>query len=114
MRPLLAFHDDGQPHNRSEVREAMADDFRLTSEERAETIASGATRFANRVAWATTHLVQARALTRPSRGITQITDRGRALLGENPHRIDLGVLSQFEEYLEFRGRSRRQRPDVVP
>jgi restriction system protein len=109
MRPLLAFHDDGRPHARADIREAVAEEFRLTPEERAETIASGPTRFTNRVTWATTYLAQAGALERPSRGVTRITDRGRTLLAEHPNRIDRSVLAQFEEYQDFRARSRRRR-----
>jgi restriction system protein len=53
-------------------------------------------------------------LVRPSRGVSQITERGRTLLVENPDRIDREVLAQFEEYREFKARSRRRRTGATP
>ena len=65
-------------------------------------------RYANRIAWAVTHMAQALLLERPQRGITQITSRGRDVLAKHPDRVDMGVLAQFPEYVEFRSRSGRQ------
>jgi restriction system protein len=62
--------------------------------------------YSNRIAWATTHLAQAGLLTRPARGATQITDRGRDVLRDHPARVDLRVLATFPEYAEFRTRTR--------
>jgi restriction system protein len=58
--------------------------------------------FANRVGWAITYLVKTGLLSRPKRGYAQITERGRKVLEENPHRVDMAVLSQFPEFMEFR------------
>ena len=65
-------------------------------------------RYANRVAWAVTHMAQALLLERPQRGVTQITARGRDVLAKHPDRVDMAVLAQFPEYVEFRSRSGRQ------
>jgi restriction system protein len=48
------------------------------------------------------HLIRAGALQSAGRGLTELTDRGRQLLEENPERVDMGVLEQFPEYREFR------------
>lgn len=40
------------------------------------------------------------------RAIVQITGRGREVLAEHPERVDVGVLLQFEEFIEFRSRTR--------
>ena len=61
--------------------------------------------FANRVAWAATHLAKAGLLERPGRGSVRITDRGREALRTNPARIDLAYLARYPEYEEFRRRA---------
>jgi restriction system protein len=111
MRPVLELHADGLPHTSADVRDAVAQVLGVTEEDRQVPLPSGRTsRYANRVAWAVTHMAQARVLERPERGITQITARGRDVLAKHPARIDMGVLAQFPEYLEFRSRSSRQPP----
>jgi restriction system protein len=40
----------------------------------------------------------------------QITARGREVLAKHPDRVDVSVLVQFEEFIEFRSRSRRAVP----
>jgi restriction system protein len=112
MRPLLQLHADGLEKTPPELREALAEQFQLTDGEVAERIPSGtAGTFANRVAWASTHMKQAGLLAKPRRGISKITERGQAVLAENPDRVDMGVLEQFPEYVEFRTRrsGRRRR-----
>ena len=47
-------------------------------------------------------MAQALLLERPQRGVTQITSRGRDVLAKHPDRVDMGVLAQFPEYVEFR------------
>ncbi len=57
MRPLLLVLEDGQERSSGEIRAALAAEFSLTEEELAEMIPSGrAKTFANRVAWAITHM----------------------------------------------------------
>jgi Mrr N-terminal domain len=54
---LLAVLADGQERTSTQIREAPADQFSLSAEELAEQIPSGrAKTFANRVAWAMTHM----------------------------------------------------------
>jgi restriction system protein len=109
MRPVLALHADGLAHPSAEVRDAVAQVMGVTDEDRQVPLPSGrSTRYANRVAWAVTHMAQALLLERPDRGLTQITQRGRDVLAKHPDRVDMGVLAQFPEYLEFRSGSRRQ------
>src|SRR5205814_2154191 len=51
---------------------------------------------------------------KPRRGISAITDRGRAVLREYPERVDMSVLEQFSEYVEFRTRSSGRRRVTQP
>jgi restriction system protein len=77
MRPLLDVLEDGQERTSTEIRAALASEFSLTEEELAEMIPSGrAKTFANRVAWAITHMYQAGLLERPRRSVYRITPRG--------------------------------------
>jgi restriction system protein len=105
MRPLLALHAGGGQHRRPEIRELLAQEFKMTQEERDEILPSGRQpRFNNRVNWATVYLVRAGLLASPSRGVTEITPRGEELLTTQAERIDLSVLDQFPEFREFRQR----------
>lgn len=51
-------------------------------------------------------MAQAGVLTRPRRGSTRVTDRGRKVLAEHPDRVDMKALKEFPEYVEFRARRR--------
>src|SRR5207249_196784 len=73
----------------------------------------GKTRFDSRVQWSITHLFQAGLLARPSRGHVVITARGREMLAEHPDRIDIKLLGKFEEYRDFRTRTRAAGRDVA-
>jgi restriction system protein len=110
MRPVLALPADGLPHTSVEVRDTVAQAMGVTEEDRQVPLPSGRTsRYANRVAWAVTHMAQALLLERPERGVTRITQRGRDVLAKHSGRVDMSVLAQFPEYREFRSRSRSRR-----
>jgi restriction system protein len=82
MRPAACRAEDGQERTSTQIREALANEFSVTEEELAEMIPSGrAKTFANRVAWAMTHMYQARLLDRPRRSVYRITPRGTEVLG---------------------------------
>lgn len=119
MRPCLAVHEDGRPCDSAELRNRLAQLMGVTEADRAILLPSGTQPlFANRVAWAVTHMAQAGLLSRPARGVTQITDRGLDVLQRYPDRVDLRVLRQFPEYEEFRNRTRQRKgqpaPDATP
>lgn len=110
MRPLLEAHADGKEHLNRDLVALLGEKFSLTEEERREMLPSGGARlFDNRIGWAKSHITQAGLLNSPRRAISMITDRGRDALRIHPARIDLRVLSGFEEYREFR--NRRRNPD---
>jgi restriction system protein len=106
MRPMLAMLADRQEHSVTELRGRLAEHFALSPEELDLEIPSGRAKlFANRVGWATTHLYRSGLIERPRRSIYRITQRGEKVLSHQPDRVDLRVLSQFEEFHEFRGRA---------
>lgn len=109
MRPVLEYLADGGEHRLRDLKEAMADQFNLTAQERAQTTPSGRSRLIyNRVGWATSYLAQAGLIHRPRRGYSVITAEGRRVLAEHPARVDLTVLEQFEAFRAFRDRARNR------
>ncbi|MDZ7372048.1 MAG: restriction endonuclease [candidate division KSB1 bacterium] len=102
MLPLLRFAGDGQEHSLRETIEALADEFRLTDEERSRLLPSGQRAFFdNRVGWARTYLKKAGLLETTRRGYYRITERGKQVLRQKPAKIDTAFLLQFQEFGEF-------------
>lgn len=115
MLPLLELLEDGMPHNVQELRPILEDHFHLTEEERSEVLPSGGQRrFDNRIGWSRTHLKKAGLISNPQSGIYQITPRGKEVLNSKPAKIDLHLLDQFEEHLEFRKRKPTVPGNVIP
>ena len=101
MRPVLAAVASG-PLLLSEVRERVANEFQLSEEERNERLPSGKqTVINNRVGWARTYLNKAGLLSIPSKGLVQITERGREALANGPERITVGWLTRYPEFADF-------------
>ena len=109
--PLLLIASDGAEHTIGEARERLAVEFRLTASDTAERLPSGTqTKYGNRVAWAKTYLIHASVLASSRWGSFQITDRGRELLRQGHNSIDIKVLSQYPELVEFNSPTRRDGP----
>ena len=65
FKPLLEFAGDGAEHSIREAREVMVGAMSLTTEDLAEVVPSGRqTKFGNRVSWAKSYLLMAKALVR--------------------------------------------------
>ena len=102
MRPILAAVADGVPLALGELRERIAGDFQLTEDERSERLPSGKqTVMNNRVGWGRTYLNKAGLLSIPTKGMVQITERGRETLRNGPARITVSWLKQFPEFAAF-------------
>ncbi len=103
MLPLLNFAVDKQEHSLQDAVESLAAKFELTSEERQELLPSGKqARFDNRVAWARSYFKQAGLVENTRRGFFRVTERGLALLRTNPKKINIKLLEQYSEFIEFR------------
>ncbi|MGE0541319.1 MAG: restriction endonuclease [Dehalococcoidia bacterium] len=108
MLPLLKIAGDGNDHAISEVIDRLAQVFMLSNEERQELLPSGRqAKFDNRVGWARTHLAKAGLLVKTGHGRFQITDRGRQALNGNPSTVNMKLLEQFPEFVEFRTASQQ-------
>jgi restriction system protein len=103
MLPLLRYLGDSREHTLSECVEAVANEFKLTGEERLQFLPSGtSTVIGNRVGWARTYMKKAGLLESPRRGVFRITERGTQVLSTRPQRVDVKFLDQFPEFVEFR------------
>jgi restriction system protein len=91
LLPLMGLCADGKEHAISETTEALADQFKLSDDERKALLPSGVQEvFRYRVAWAKSHLKMAGLLEAPRRGIYRITERGLEAVGQNPAFIKCG------------------------
>jgi len=103
MLPLLQFLADEKEHNIGEVVDALAEQFKLSAEERQQLVSSGQqTVLRNRAGWARTYLKKAGLLESTRRGFFRITERGRSVLASRPARVDVKFLEQFPEFVAFR------------
>ena len=103
MLPLLRFAGDGAEHSLREAIESLADEFKLSDEERRELLPSGQQEvFDNRVGWARTYMKKAGLLRTTRRGFFEITERGSEVLREKPKEIDGKFLEQFQEFRDFK------------
>lgn len=107
MLPLLDFARDQQEHSLWQAVDVLASKFNLTQEEQRELLPSGQQSiFYNRVGWARTYMKQAGLLKSTRRGYFKITDRGLDVLKRNPAKVDSDFLEQFNEFQEFKKRTR--------
>jgi restriction system protein len=112
MLPLLRFLQDKHEHSLREAVDSLAEYFGLTEEDRKKLLPSGRQAvFHNRVGWARTYLGKAGLLEGTRRGYFRITERGLEALAQNPDRIDVHFLEQYEEFREFQSVSRK-RPTI--
>ncbi|KJS39989.1 MAG: restriction endonuclease [Rhodospirillaceae bacterium BRH_c57] len=102
MLPVLRTSADGEVRI-GDVVERLADQFKLTEEERADLLPSGKqTTFANRVHWAKSYLGKAGLVELTRRAHFRITDDGRQVLQSPPDRITIKFLEQFDAFKGFR------------
>lgn len=114
FKPLLEIASDGEEHSLAEARLRIAQMFNLSDDDLSEMLPSGTqTKFDNRVAWAKSYFNQAKVLDNTRRAHFKITDRGMELLGQGHERIDIKVLDQFPEFVEFRTPNKDSQKDVV-
>lgn len=106
MLPLLKIAADGAAHRLADVVPAIANDLKLSEAEISEQIPSGQSRLRNRVYWAKLYLSQAGVLSTITPGVFEITERGRALLSEQPPSITPKLLTRFPEFVAFQQKSK--------
>ena len=103
MLPLLKALSDREEHSAWRTIDELASQFNLTAAERKELLPSGLQEiFYNRVGWARTYLKKAGLVVSAKRGYWCITERGLDVIRQNPPKIDVQFLLQFEEFREFK------------
>lgn len=104
MLPLLKeYAASSGPRSLKELLPIMADKLGLSEQEMAERLPSGRQGlFHNRLHWAKTYMGKAGLVSSPARGLAQITERGRAVLQQNPERVDGATLAQFNEFTDWK------------
>ncbi len=112
MLPLLQLLEDKQEHSLRQIIDSLINQFSVTQEEQHDLLPSGKQAiFDNRVGWARTYLKKAGLIESTRRGFFRITDRGLQVLKQNPAKIDVAFLKQFEEFKEFRAMRSKKRTE---
>jgi restriction system protein len=108
MLPVLKIIADGKEHKMKEIVVIIADDFKISEEDREKELPSGGSVFYHRVHWAITYMHKAGLLSFISRGNYKITDRGHKLIESDPKEINCKYLEIYPEFNEFKKRSRQK------
>jgi len=115
FKPLLDLAADGKEHSIQEARKLIAERMALSEADLKELLPSGIqTKFDNRVAWAKSYFIQAKVLEATRRSHFRITERGVDLHKKGLARIDIRVLKQYPEFVEFHKGKGAQEDDATP
>lgn len=101
--PILRVLENGDVVKTSDLPEMLlnAKYFVLSPEELAQTKATGGSLFHDRVAWGKTYLKVGKYVAQPSRGLVQITDKGKQLLKSGITSFTLADLKQDTDYQAY-------------
>jgi restriction system protein len=102
MLPLLKFAADGSIHTLAQAVDTIADQLKLSEQDRNEMLQSGQQTLFNRIGWSKTYMAKALLLEAAGRGKFKITARGLAALRTNPDRINVEFLNRYPEFVAFR------------
>ena len=103
MLPLLKLLSDGKEWKLRDVVIAIANEFELTEDERAELLPSGSQSIIDsRVGWARTYLKKANLIDYVSRGVMKINTNGLAVLNSDIERISIKFLKTLPAFQEWR------------
>ena len=97
MIPCLEALRDGSVQSRRDINGLVSEVVGLKDDQRAVVLSSGQPMYANRIGWALSQLTRVGALSRPSRGLYQLTEAGRQVLAQFPGGItesELDALGQ--------------------
>ena len=116
MLPLLQYAArKGSEITTAEAVDALGKELQLTEDDLKELLPSGMqSTFVNRVGWAATYMKKAGLLEATRRGFYRITERGMELLRKQPNSINVKLLEQYPEFIEFkklRGTRRSEKDD---
>lgn len=103
MLPLLRFAGEKKGEmSVGEAVDALAKTLSLTDKDLKEMLPSGImSTFVNRIGWASTYMKKSGLLESTRRGYIRITSRGQELLKKQPKAINVKLLKQYPEFVEF-------------
>lgn len=106
---------DGKEHKKDEVREFCASYFKLSEEDKHQTLeVSGQTRFDNRMSWGISYIKKAGLVEVPKRGIYKLTADGLKAYKNGPEKVTNEYLSQFPGYQDFKTIKKKEKEEIVP
>ncbi|MBL7123222.1 MAG: winged helix-turn-helix domain-containing protein [Candidatus Marinimicrobia bacterium] len=108
--PVLQLLVDGHPRKSKEFELPLAKHFKLSDQEVQQEYESGNGRiFYDRVSWALSYLNMSGLVTKPKRGLYQISEAGRNIL-ENPAKIHKYISAKLKEREPSRKNSNTKPP----
>lgn len=99
--PVLEYLKERGATSGSKIRSDIQDLTGVTEEEKRQVTSKGTNIANSRVYWAVQYLFQAGALSRPERGIYEITELGRQLLSEHPEGFTENLLKSTDGYQQW-------------
>lgn len=120
MLPALKALSDGQEAKIAEVRKRVAAAEKIKPDDLHETLPSGKqTVFANRVGWAVTYMKGAGLVEKVRRAVYRLTKEGEKLLAEDPERINLDVLRNYQAFVRWSKKTtepppKKSKPRIPP
>lgn len=114
--PILKVLSNGEVVKSSDLPKLILDAkyLDLTPEELSVKIASGGILYFNRVAWGKTYLKVGKFLSQPSRGLVQITDKGKQLLNSGITNFTLTELKNDPDYQKHVPDIEKNSGDIQP
>jgi restriction system protein len=113
MRPVLECAAEGEVRI-GDVVDLLGERLGVSQEDQEELLPSGKqTRFSNRVHWAKSYLKQAGLVKVTKRAHFIITERGKQALADTSANINNAYLEQFDEFKEFKSRTKEAANDDV-
>lgn len=91
----------------------LAGEMKISEQDQDALLASGQTRYYNRVMWAETYLTKSLLIEKTGRARFKISSRGMEVLKKKPARIDNKYLDQFPEYRAFKVKKKDKLAAVV-
>lgn len=101
--PVLLMSADGNEYSLNDVRKFLTDYFKLSEEDKAERVPSGAqTKFDNRIHWTKSYFSKAKLIKTTKRSHFRITERGIDFLSRYGEKITIKNLENIQEFHHFK------------
>lgn len=103
MLPILNFLADDAPHSYLETEEHLANKYQLTEDELRLKVPSGQMGlFKNRIAWSISYMKNSGLIFYPGRAVYQLTETGRTVVAQQPEKVNIQFLKQFDAYKQWK------------